>query len=113
MAEIRVKNGEAKTITFTVTRSGAVLDLTTAVLAFGVKASYDDTAFLISKTTTDFTLTQASVGIISVNLSSTNLAKSNIPHGTYKAELFIQVTALVDIDICETIDFVVEDSLYG
>ena len=75
MAEIRVKNEEAKTITFTITRDNAVLDVSAATaIDFVVKESYDDTSYLIEKNISDFDTSQASVGIVSCTLETADLA---------------------------------------
>ena len=114
MATITVKNEEAKTITFTIARDNAVLDVSTATgIDFVVKDSYDDTSYLIEKNIGDFDTSQASVGIVSCTLETTDLAYTNIPNGTYKSELRVVLTASTDVDISANIDFVVERSLYS
>lgn len=115
MAEIRVKNEEAKTITFTITRDNAVLDVSAATaIDFVVKESYDDTSYLIEKNISDFDTSQASVGIVSCTLETADLAYTDIPGPkTYKAELRITLTASTDVDISANIDFIVERSLYS
>lgn len=114
MATITVKNEEAKTITFTITRDNAVLDISGATgIDFAVKSSYDDTSYLIEKNIGDFDTSQASVGIISCNLTATDLAYTNIPDGTYLSELRITLTASTDVDISANIEFVVERSVYS
>jgi len=111
MASITVKNGEAKTVTFTVTRDSAAIDLTLADLSFVVKSSYDDTTYKIQKVTADFNKAQATLGIVSCVLTAANLAYANIVNGTYLSELRATITA-TDIDISANIDFIVERSLF-
>ena len=119
MATITVKNEEAKTITFTITRDNAVLDVSAATgIDFAVKSSYDDTSYLIEKNIGDFDTSQASVGIISCTLTTTDLAYTNIPGNPppegkkYISEFKVDLLA-TDVDISAVIDFVVERSLYS
>lgn len=113
MATISVKNEEAKTITFTITRDNAALDVSGATAVdFVVKETYDDTTYFIEKNIGDFNMAQASTGVISCTLDTTDLAYTNIPGTeTYKAELRITLSA-TDVDISANIDFVVGRSLY-
>lgn len=111
MASITVKNGEAKTISFTVKRDSIPIDLTLATLSFGVKSGYEDTTYKILKSDTDFNKVQAALGIVSCTLTATNLAYSNIPNGNYLSELKVTITA-TDIDISANIDFTVERSIF-
>ena len=72
-SKIRLKQGEAKTITFTVTRAyGQAVDLTGATLFLGVKRHKKDTGYIFSKVDADFDKTQQVLGIVSVNLSITD-----------------------------------------
>ena len=66
-SKIRLKQGEAKTITFTVTRAyGQAVDLTGATLFLGVKRHKSDTAYIFSKVDADFDKTQQALGIVDV-----------------------------------------------
>jgi hypothetical protein len=83
--KLTLKQGEAKTITFTVKDAdGVVVDLSDAELALGVKLNLTDTAYAIEKDDTDFETTQAAQGIVSVELAE---ADTNLTPGTYVGEL--------------------------
>lgn len=90
MADIEVKQKEAKTITFTITSGGTVVDLTGAILTFWVKKSKDDTTATISKVDADFGRAQEAVGIVTVAISEAEL---DIAIGNYVAELKTQFSA--------------------
>jgi ribosomal protein S11 len=83
--KIVIKQGEAKTITFTVKdASGAVINLSAATLLFGIKKDKADSAYAFSKLDADFNKAQAALGIVSVNLSVTD---TNQAESTYVGEL--------------------------
>ena len=93
MADLELKQGEAKTIQFTVTdSSGDAVDVSAATSAFFVKKRKSDTAALISKysTATDFTVTSATAGIISCVLNATNTDQTP---GKYVSELTLAWSA--------------------
>ena len=70
-SKIRLKQGEAKTITLTVTRAyGMAVDLTGATLFLGVKRHKKDTAYVFSKVDADFDKTDALTGVVTVYLSA-------------------------------------------
>jgi len=76
-SKIQLKQGEAKTITLTVTRAyGQVVDLTGATLFLGVKRHKKDTAYIFSKVDADFDKTQQVLGIVTVNLSATDTTQA-------------------------------------
>jgi hypothetical protein len=84
MERITIKQGEAKTITFTVKdAAGAAVNLTAATLLLGVKKDKGDTAYAFSKEDAAFNKGQAALGIVSVNLTA---ADTNQPEGTYIGE---------------------------
>ena len=119
MAEIRVKNEEAKTIPFTITRNSQPLDVSAATgIYFVVKETYQDTSYLIEKTLSDFDTSLATSGIVSCTLTTTDLAYTNIPGNPppegkkYISEFKVDLLA-TDVDISAVIDFVVERSLYS
>ena len=95
---ISIKNGEGKWFTFNVTRGGAAINLATAILKFAVKQNIEDTTYKIEKLNATFDKTQASVGIVKVNLSATDTAVASLPSGLYYAELEIVITAGTDVD---------------
>jgi hypothetical protein len=83
--KLTIKQGEAKTITFTVKDAdGVAVDLSSAELALGVKRNKTDASFAIQKDDADFETTQAASGIVSVDLSETD---TNLEEATYVGEL--------------------------
>lgn len=71
MTKLTIKQGEAKTVTFTVkTIYGGVVDLTDATLLLGVKRKKTDTAYIFSHEDADFDKTQADIGIVTVDLTA-------------------------------------------
>ena len=85
-SKIRLKQGEAKTITLTVTRAyGQAVDLTGATLFLGVKRHKKDTAYIFSKVDVDFDKTQQALGIVTVDLSTTDTTQAEADyHGELK-----------------------------
>ena len=76
-SKIRLKQGEAKTITLTVTRAyGEVVDLTGSTLFFGVKRNKKDTAYIFSRVDADFDKAQQALGIVKVNLLTTDTGQA-------------------------------------
>jgi hypothetical protein len=85
MEKMVIKQGEAKTITFTVKDAiGAAVDLSAATLLLGVKKDKSDTSYAFSKLDAAFNKAQAAQGIVSVDLTSTD---TNQPEATYLGEL--------------------------
>jgi len=85
MNKIAIKQGEAKTITFTVTDGlGAAVDLSEANLLLGVKKDKSDEEYTFTKTDEEFDKSQKAIGIVSVNLTATD---TDQPEATYIAEL--------------------------
>ncbi len=83
--KLTIKQGEAKTVTFTVTGAdGMAVNLSAATLLLGVKAAKNDAAYALSKLDAAFDKTQAALGIVSVNLSTTD---TNLAEKTYIGEL--------------------------
>ena len=84
-AKLAMKQGEAKTITFTVKdAAGVVVDLSAAILTLGFKKDKADTAYALAKATAAFGKTLASTGVVTVNLTETD---TNLAEGTYVGEL--------------------------
>jgi ribosomal protein S11 len=80
-----VKQGEAKTITFTVKDAlGTGVDLSGAVLVLGVKKDKSEADYTFSKADEDFDKSQAANGIVAVNLTATD---TNQPEAAYIGEL--------------------------
>jgi len=86
MTDIIVKEGEAKTLTFTITQSGEDLDVSGGDFRFAVKQTKDDAAYQINKTTSDFDDTNAGDGILTLPVTF------DIDPGEYVAELMINLT---------------------
>jgi hypothetical protein len=83
--KLTMKQGEAKTITFTVTDSdGVAVNLSAATLTLGVKATKADTVYSITKADGVFGKAQAALGIVTVALSATD---TNLAENTYVGEL--------------------------
>jgi hypothetical protein len=71
MADIKLKQGEAKPLNLTVTdEHGRAVDLTGATLFLGVKRHKEDEDYLISKANNVFNVESAALGKVSVPLSA-------------------------------------------
>ena len=92
MADLELKQSEAKTIQFTITDSdGTVVDVSSATaIAFNVKKKKSDTTTVIGKTLLNFDVTDAANGIITVNLSVTDTLQTE---GKYIGELTVTLSA--------------------
>ena len=101
-SKIRLKQGEAKTITLTVTRAyGEVVDLTGSTLFFGVKRSKKDTAYIFSKVDADFDKAQQALGIVKVNLLTADTGQAEADyHGELEC-FWPGITPMVDKSINE------------
>lgn len=66
---IKIKQGEGKTIKFSVTDNNGTVDISTATLTFTVKQKKGLTTSVISKIDIDFDKSEASSGIAYVDLS--------------------------------------------
>jgi hypothetical protein len=111
MAGISIKNGEGKWLKFTITNSDVIVDVSTYTFRLGVKKNINDTTYKISKVTTDFNFTQATLGIVKVNITSAETTAALIPPGSYVGELEMTATALTDVSKSVTFDFIVEKAV--
>jgi hypothetical protein len=102
--KLTLKQGEAKTITFTVKdASGVAVDLSEATLTFGVKAKKSDSAFAITKEDTDFDKADAESGVVFVDLTE---ADTDLAEATYIGELKCSWAA--DTVINKSADFFIQ-----
>jgi len=87
MNKIKLKQGEAKKLTFIIKDAdGKALDLSGAVLTFWAKKKKTDIAPALAKEDNTFDKSQAAKGIVSTILDSSD---TNIEPGLYIAELKI------------------------
>ena len=85
MEKMVIKQGEAKTVTFTVKDAlGTGVDLSGAALLLGVKKDKSEAEYTFSKTDLEFDKSQAANGVVSVNL---NAADTDQPEAAYIGEL--------------------------
>jgi len=107
---ILLKQGEYKTITFTITDAdGDVVDLSGALVTFDfeMKSLVSDTVALITKTTADFGTANAATGIITMSL---NTDDTNQTPGGYIGELKIGAAA-TNIDKSHNIDIFIQEAV--
>lgn len=85
MANVILKQGEAKTLTLTVIdENGAAVNLTDCTFFLGVKRQKGDASYTFSKEHSAFEVSQAAQGIVSVFLADTD---TNQAPGPYVGEL--------------------------
>jgi hypothetical protein len=81
MAKVTLKQGEAKRLTLTVTnKDGTAVDLTGSTLFMAAKSHKGDQVYAFSKEHSDFDLSQAAQGIVSVFLTATDTNQVPGPH---------------------------------
>ena len=101
---IRLKQGEAKTINFYITRAGAAI--TDATLSFEVKEKASDTSPILSKADVDFDKSDKANGNYTVNFEVDDT--KGLTSKTYVSELKTIITADSDVDKSYDIPFIVE-----
>jgi len=107
MTSLIMKQGEAKTITFTVTDSdAAAVDCSSTTCSFQVVLTKGATP-VITKADGDFDKTDAATGILTIDISDT---ESDITSQFYIGELGITFTAS-NIDKSEDIKFIIDEAV--
>jgi hypothetical protein len=101
---IKLKQGEAKTVNFAITKGGSPVQ--SATLSFEVKEKASDTSPAISKLDADFDKSDQSNGnyTLTFEVDDTKGLKAK----TYVSELKTVITADTDVDKSYDIPFVVE-----
>ena len=83
--KLTIKQGEAKTITFTVKdAAGVAVNLSAATLTLGVKKAKADTTYALTKADAAFGKSLTASGIVTVVLAE---ADTDLDEGTYIGEL--------------------------
>lgn len=101
---IKLKQGEAKTVNFYITRGGAAI--TDATLSFQVKEKAPDTSPVLSKSDTDFDKSDKANGNYTLNFAVDDT--KGLVSKTYVSELKTIITADSDVDKSYDIPFIVE-----
>ena len=101
---IKLKQGEAKTVNFHITKGGA--NVTDATLTLEVKAKANDTSPALSKADTDFDKSDKANGNYTINFTVDDT--KGLAAKTYVSELKTVITADTDVDKSYDIHFIVE-----
>jgi hypothetical protein len=101
---IKLKQGEAKTVNFNITKGGA--NVTDATLTFQVKEKASDTTPALQKTDTDFDKSDKANGNYTLTFSVDDT--KGLKAKTYVSELKTVITADTDVDKSYDIPFIVE-----
>ena len=101
---IKLKQGEAKTVNFYITKGGS--DVTDATLTLQVKERASDTSPAITKNDGDFDKTDKANGNYTVNFAVDDT--KDLKAKTYTSELKTVITADTDVDKSYDIPFIVE-----
>ena len=110
--EIELKVGEARWISFTLTRGGSNLLAATisgASFQFGVKNDPADLDFLLFKDSGEFDKLYSGESKVRVNVSSADTLALGV--GTYVAELQSTLISGEDVDLSDTIPFILRESV--
>lgn len=107
MPTITIKQGETKTLKFTVTSDGEAVDLTDATLTFAIKTLKTDTEYILEKENADFDRSSSSDGIVKVSLSSEDTDREA---GRYYGE-FQTAFEAGDIDKSDDIIIMIEKAV--
>ena len=101
---IKLKQGEAKTVNFHITKGGT--DVTDATLTFELKEKASDTTPALSKADIDFDKADKANGNYTLNFEVDDT--KGLKAKTYVSELKTVITADTDVDKSYDIPFVVE-----
>lgn len=105
---LKLKVGEAKKITFTVTDSdGVVINLTGATCTFAMKRNKTDAVAVVTKNDVNFDKTDGANGIVSVVLTASDTTRAV---GEYIGELKVAIDAN-NIDKSDDIHITIESSI--
>lgn len=111
--EIKIKEGEGKWLSFTVTRGTTRVNCQSASgendLLFAIKGEIDDTSYLWAKSGESFDKTGAITGELRVNISANESAA--IGAGSYFSELRVVLVPDQDVDKSVIIPFEINKSI--
>jgi len=109
MTQLNFKQGEAKTVTFTVNDGGSTVDLSGCTVFFGVKSVKTNVAYIFSHDDGDFDKTNEDTGIVTLFITAAN---TNQTPGTYYGELRITFPGSpAPIDKSQDINVVIEQAV--
>lgn len=106
---IKINQGEAKRIVFTLRRNGQTFDVSGGEFAFAVKKAFDDDEYSIYKDAVDFDKALATEGKVSFVLDPIDTIA--LSPGKYKGQLRSEL-ADDDIDLSDEILFEVEATAF-
>ncbi len=72
MTTITMKQGEGKTLVFTVSDADGVIDVSSATLTYTIKIKKSSVSYVLQKDHADFDVTNAATGIVKCTLSETD-----------------------------------------
>ncbi len=108
--QIKMKAGEGKTLTFTIRdNDNALLDVHTATFSLAIKERKSDTTAEISKDNADFDVTDASAGVIAVNVLSTDTTAMS--EGAYIMELKMDFGGNL-VDLSQDLEFRIQEAVH-
>ena len=106
---MKIRQGEAKRILFTLRRSGSVFDISAGRFTFAVKKTYEDTTYSILKRDVVFDKTDAATGRVSFILQAADTV--TLAPGKYKGQLRSELD-VDDVDISDEIEFEIEATAF-
>lgn len=106
---IKIRQGEAKRVVFTLRRSGSTFDVSSGVFAFAVKKAFDDAQYSIFKPDVEFDKTDGATGKVSFILQSADTLQLAV--GKYKGQLRSGLAA-DDVDISDEITFEIQATAF-